>query len=463
MEFDLVVVGSGPGGYVAAIRAAQLGFKTACIEKYNTLGGTCLNVGCIPSKALLHSSHLFHQAHSEFSGHGIEVEGLKLNLEAMLSRKTKVVEGLTQGIEFLFKKNKVTHFTGIGKLLGDGKVEVRGESEAQTISAKHILIATGSKPVELPFLKFDKDRVVSSTGALAFPEVPKHLVVVGGGVIGLELGSVWLRLGAKVTVVEFMDRILPPMDGDVSKEMKRVLTRQGMKFHLSTKVTGAEVDGDKVTLTAEDKKGKTLTLEADRVLVAVGRRPYTDGLGLENTKVEVERGFIKVGSHYETSEPGVFAIGDVVGGMMLAHKAEEEGVACVERLAGMAGHVNYDAVPNVVYTWPEVASTGKNEEALKEEGVPYRSGKCIFKANSRARCIDDTNGFVKVLTHAETDRLLGVHVVGPNASELVQEAVTVIEFEGSAEDLARTVHGHPTLSEAVKEAALDADDRALQF
>ncbi|MDJ0839757.1 MAG: dihydrolipoyl dehydrogenase [Acidobacteriota bacterium] len=462
MEFDVIIIGSGPGGYVAAIRAAQLGLNTAVIEKYNTFGGTCLNVGCIPSKALLQSSEKFHDAHKGFAKHGIEVGELKLDLAAMMGRKTDVVKGLTDGIAYLFKKNKITGFTGVGKLLGDGKVEVAGE-ETQVLTGKHIIIATGSKPVELPFLPFG-EHIVSSTGALAFDKVPEHLLVVGGGVIGLELGSVWARLGAKVTVVEFLDRILPPMDKAVSKEMKKVLTRQGMKFHLSTGVTGAEVKDGKVHVTAKDKKDKELSFEVDKVLVSVGRRPYTEGLGLENAGITPDKhGFIQVDNHWSTGAPGIYAIGDVIGGLMLAHKAEDEGIALAEQLAGKAGHLNYDAIPNIVYTWPEVACVGKTEEELKEAEVPYNTGQFPFRANSRARCADVTDGFVKILAHAETDRVLGVHIVAANASELIAEAVLAMEYSASAEDVARTVHGHPTLSEAVRQAALGVDNRIIQM
>jgi len=459
MDFDVVIIGAGPGGYVAAIRAAQLGFKTACVEKYATLGGTCLNVGCIPSKALLHSSELYHQARSTMANHGVVCSDVSLDLGKMLARKNDVVDNLTKGVSGLLKKNKITEIHGTAKLLGNGKVEVSGE-ETQTITGKHIILATGSKPVQLPFLKFDKKDIISSTEALSLDTVPQHMVVVGGGVIGLELGSVWMRLGAKVTVVEFLDRILPPMDSAVSKEMKRILARQGMKFHLSTKVTAAERSGDKIILTAVDKKDKELKFEADKVLVCVGRKPYTEGLGLEDIGVTCDKaGRIEIDSHFQTNIPGVYAIGDVVAGPMLAHKAEEEGVALAEILAGKAGHVNYETVPNVVYTWPEVGAVGKTEEELK--GTPLRIGKFSFKANSRGRCTGENDGMVKVIAHAETDRLLGVHIVGPTASELVQEAVAVMEFMGSAEDLARTFHGHPTLSEAVKEAALDVDKRAI--
>ena len=462
MDFDVIVIGSGPGGYVCAIRAAQLGLRTACIEKYSTFGGTCLNVGCIPSKALLQSSENFHQASHQFVEHGIEMDGVRLNLAQMLGRKDQVVQSLTQGVAGLLKKNKVTAYQGLAMLLGDGKVGFQGPTgENQTLTAKHIVIATGSKPVALPFLPFGDD-IVSSTGALAFQEVPEHLVVVGGGVIGLELGSVWMRLGAKVTVVEFMDRILPPMDAAVSKEMTRLLKRQGMKFHTSTKVTDAKVAEGKVSLKGEDQKGNVLEWEADKVLVAVGRKPFTQGLGVENAGVKLDdRGRVITDGHFRTSANGIYAIGDVTKGLMLAHKAEEEGVALAELLAGKSGHVNYEVIPNIVYTWPEVASVGKTEEELKAENIPFRAGKFSFKASSRARCTGSNDGFVKILAHEETDRILGAHMVGPNVSELIQEVVAVMEFSGSAEDLARTVHGHPTLSETVKEAALAVDNRAI--
>ena len=464
MDYDVIVIGSGPGGYVAAIRAAQLGLKTACVEKYPTLGGTCLNVGCIPSKAMLHASERYHEATSSFAGMGIEVDGITLNLAAMLQRKEKIVTTLTKGVAGLLNKNKVTTLQGSANLAGEGKVNITGEGDIQTISGKHIIIATGSKPTELPFLKFDQKYVVDSTGALAFEKVPERLLVVGGGVIGLELGSVWARLGSQVTVVEFLDRVLPPMDGAISREMKKLLTRQGLKFHLNTGVTGAEVTDGKVVATAKNKQDKELQIEADKVLVAVGRKPYTQGLGLEQAGVTCDKhGFIQVAEHFQTSAAGVYAIGDVIGGLMLAHKAEDEGIACVEHIAGHAGHVNYEAIPNIVYTWPEVASVGKTEEELKEAGIPYNTGQFPFKANSRARCNDSGDGFVKILAHEKTDRILGVHMVGPSVSEIISEAVTAMEFSASAEDLARTTHGHPTLTEAIKEAALAVADRPIHI
>lgn len=462
MEFDVVVIGSGPGGYVCAIRAAQLGLKTACIEKYPTFGGTCLNVGCIPSKALLQSSEHYHQAEKQMATHGVEIQGLSLNLGQMMARKKKVVDSLTQGVAGLLKKNNVTTYQGVGRIEPGKKIVItKSDGSTEEITAKNIVIATGSKPVELPFLPFS-EHIVSSTGALSFEQVPEHLVVVGGGVIGLEMGSVWSRLGAKVTVVEFMDRILPPMDSAVSREMKRVLSRQGMKIHTQTKVTGAAQNGEKVVLQAEDKKGNQLSFEADKVLVSVGRKPYTDGLGIEKAGITLDqRGRIETDAHFKTSVDGIFAIGDVTKGLMLAHKAEEEGVAIAEIIAGKAGHVSYDCIPNIVYTWPEVASVGQTEEELKAANIPYREGKVSNKANARARCIDETDGFVKILAHADTDRILGAHIVGPNASELIQEIVAIMEFSGSAEDLARTVHGHPTLSETIKEAALGVDKRSI--
>ncbi len=461
-QFDVVVIGSGPGGYVAAIRAAQLGLKTACVEKYPTLGGTCLNVGCIPSKALLQSSELYHAACEELDNHGVELPEVKLNLGKMMARKRKVVDTLTGGVDGLLKKNKVTRFHGLGKLLGEGKVEIAGDDGVQTIAAEHIVIATGSKPAALPFMPFDDEYVVHSTGALSFDKPPKKLLVIGGGVIGLEMGSVWRRLGTEVIVVEFLDRVLPPMDGAVSREMKKTLSRQGFKFHLSTGVTAAEVKDGQLHVQAKDKKGKTLSFVVDKALVAVGRRPYTDGLGAEEAGVALDdHGRVVIDDHFRATAKGVYAIGDVVRGLMLAHKAEDEGVAVAEIIAGKPGHVNYAAIPNIVYTWPEVASVGQTEEEVKQAGVPYRVGQVSFRSNARARCMDAIGGFVKIIAHEETDRILGVHIVGANASELIQEAVLAIEYQASAEDLARTVHGHPALCETVKEAALAVDNRAI--
>ncbi|TVR79860.1 MAG: dihydrolipoyl dehydrogenase [Rhodospirillales bacterium] len=465
--YDVVIIGGGPGGYVAAIRAAQLGLATACVENRGALGGTCLNVGCIPSKALLQSSHHFEMAGKDLARHGVKVTAVDLDLAAMMARKDEVVHGLTRGIEGLFKKNKVDYVIGTGSLKSADTVEVApvDGGDVKTLQAENVVIATGSQVIPLPGVAIDEDRIVSSTGALALEAVPKHLVVIGGGYIGLELGTVWRRLGAEVTVVEFLDQVLAGMDGDVSKQMLRILKKQGLTFRLGTKVTGAERTDDGVRLSLEPAKGGDAeTLEADVVLVSVGRRPYTDGLGLDDLGVKRDnRGFITVDGEYQTNVPGVFAIGDVIGGKMLAHKAEEEGVAVAELIAGQRGHVNYEAIPGVVYTWPEVASVGRTEEQLKEEGVDYRVGRFPFTANSRARCNDDTEGFVKILADAATDRLLGAHIIGPEAGDLIQELVVAMEFGGSAEDVARSSHGHPGLSEAVKEAALAVAGRAIHI
>ncbi|PWC34162.1 dihydrolipoyl dehydrogenase [Azospirillum sp. TSO35-2] len=460
--FDVVVVGGGPGGYVCAIRAAQLGFKVACVEKRGTLGGTCLNVGCIPSKALLAASEKFEEAAHGLAKFGIKVGGVELDLPGMLSHKDKVVKDNVGGIEFLFKKNKVTWLKGAGTITAGNTVEVEGVG---TVTAsKAIVIATGSEVTPLPGIAIDEKRVVSSTGALALSEVPKHLVVIGGGVIGLELGSVWGRLGAKVTVVEYLDRVLPTMDGELSKQAQRLFAKQGMDFKLSTKVTGASVTATGVTLTVEPAAGGAAqTIDADTVLVAIGRRPYTEGLGLEAVGVEMERGRVKIDGHFQTNVPGIYAIGDVVEGPMLAHKAEEEGVALAEQLAGQKSHVNHNLVPGVVYTWPEVAAVGKTEEQLKAAGVAYKTGKFPFTANGRARAGGNTDGFVKILSDATTDQVLGVHMIGPNVSEMIGELVLGMEFSASAEDIARTCHAHPTLSEAVKEAALAVDGRPLHI
>ncbi|MBK3734867.1 dihydrolipoyl dehydrogenase [Azospirillum brasilense] len=461
--FDVVVVGGGPGGYVCAIRAAQLGFKVACVEKRSALGGTCLNVGCIPSKALLAASEKFEEAKHGLAKFGIKVGGVELDLPGMLSHKDKVVKENTGGIEFLFKKNKIAWLKGAGRITAPNTVEVEGVG---TVTAsKAIVIATGSEVTPLPGIEIDEQKIVSSTGALELPEVPKRLVVIGGGVIGLELGSVWGRLGAQVTVVEFLDRILPTMDGEVSKQMQRILGKQGMTFKLGSKVTGAKVTNTGVTLSVEPAAGGTAEeVEADVVLVAIGRRAFTNGLGLDAVGVEMDnRGRVKIGKHFETNVPGIYAIGDVVEGPMLAHKAEEEGVALAELLAGQAGHVNHDLVPGVVYTWPEVAAVGKTEEELKAAGVAYKAGKFPFTANGRARASGTTDGFVKILADARTDKVLGVHMVGPNVSEMVGELAVAMEFSASAEDIARTCHAHPTLSEVTKEAALAVDGRALHI
>jgi len=466
-DYDLIVIGGGPGGYVAAIRAAQLGFRTACVEKRGALGGTCLNVGCIPSKALLQSSEKFAEARDHLADHGVRLDGVALDLAAMMARKDKVVGELTQGIEFLFKKNRIDYLRGAGSIPQPGKVTVTAaEGAAETHGARHIVIATGSESTPLPGLEIDEQRVVTSTGALALETVPAHLVVIGGGVIGLEMGSVWSRLGAKVTVVEFLDRIVPTMDLETGKAFQRVLKKQGLGFRLSTRVTGAKPASSGVTLSLEPAKdgGEAEELACDVVLVSIGRRPYTEGLGLEALGVKRDNhGFIEVGPAFETSVPGIHAIGDCIRGPMLAHKAEEDGVVCVEMLAGQSGHVDYDKVPSVVYTWPELAAVGKTEEQLKEAGVDYAVGKFPFSANSRARANADTDGQVKILAHARTDRVLGVHILGPMAGELIAEAVVAMEFGGSAEDIARTVHAHPGMGEAVKEAALAVHKRPLHI
>ncbi len=466
MAYDLVVIGSGPGGYVCAIRAAQLGLKVAVVEKRATHGGTCLNVGCIPSKALLHASELFEEAGHKFGKMGIGVGQPTLDLAQMMAFKDEGVAGNVKGVDFLFKKNKIETFHGTGRVLGAGKVEVAADGgETQTLDAKAIVIATGSDVARLKGLEIDETTIVSSTGALSLPEVPKKLVVVGGGVIGLELGSVWRRLGSEVVVVEFLDRILPGMDVDLGRQFQRLLEKQGMTFRLGSKVTGATRQGERLLVTVEPAKGGDAeTLEADVVLVAIGRVPYTEGLGLDEAGVELdERGRVKTDGRFRTSVDGVYAIGDVIAGPMLAHKAEEEGVAVAEILAGKAGHVNYGVIPNVVYTYPEVASVGKTEEELKADGVDYRAGKFPFTANGRAKANGTTEGFVKILADARTDRVLGVHIIGPDAGTLIAEAALGMEFSASSEDIARTCHAHPTLSEAVKEAALAVEGRAIHM
>ncbi|MDR3516982.1 MAG: dihydrolipoyl dehydrogenase [Azospirillaceae bacterium] len=464
-QYDVVVIGAGPGGYVAAIRAAQLGLKTACVEKGPTLGGTCLNIGCIPSKALLTSSEKFDEARHSFASHGIRVGNLELDLAAMMANKAKVVKDNTAGVEYLFKKNKIDWLRGAGRISAPGTVVVDGAEGSRTVTTRHIVIATGSEVTPVPGITIDEQRIVSSTGALSLPAVPRRLVVIGGGVIGLELGSVWARLGAQVTVVEYLDRILPLMDGEVSKQMQRILGRQGFTFKLGSKVTAAVTDADQVTLTIEPAKGgNPETLETDIVLVAVGRRPYTQGLGLESVGVVIDnRGRVEINGHFMTSVPGIWAIGDVVIGPMLAHKAEDEGVAVAELIAGQSGHVNYEAIPGVVYTWPEVAQVGQTEEQLKASGIAYKAGRFPFTANGRARALGVTEGFVKILADATTDRVLGVHIVGANAGELIAELVLAMEFGASAEDIARTCHAHPTLSEAVKEAALAVGGRTIHI
>jgi dihydrolipoamide dehydrogenase len=460
--FDVIVIGSGPGGYVCAIRAAQLGMKVACVEKRATLGGTCLNIGCIPSKALLQSSEEFQKVTHAMKDHGIVIGGdVKLDLARMMARKGEVVAANTKGVEFLFKKNKVTWLKGTGRVVAAGQVDVDGTA----YETKAIVIATGSESTPLKGVEVDEKVIVTSTGGLELERVPDHLVVIGGGVIGLELGSVWRRLGAEVTVIEYLDRIVPSMDAEVAKAFERVLTKQGMKFKLGHKVTAARKGNDGVTLTIEPAKGGAAEdIQADVVLLSIGRYAYSDGAGLREAGVELdERGRVKTDAHFATNVPGIYAIGDVISGPMLAHKAEDEGVAVAELLAGQAGHVNYEAIPSVVYTWPEVASVGRTEEELKADGVEYRSGKFPFTANGRARAMGDTDGFVKILADKTTDRVLGAHILGPDAGTLIAEMTTAIEFGASAEDVARICHAHPTLSEAVKEAALAVEGRALHI
>ncbi len=463
-NFDLTIIGTGPGGYVCAIRAAQLGLKVAVVEKRKAHGGTCLNVGCIPSKAMLHASESFAEAGHSFEKMGIGGCNPKINVKQLLAFKDEVVLGNTKGIEFLFKKNKITAFQGTGKITGKGKVEVTGDDgSVQTIETTNIVIATGSDVANLPGVEIDEKQVVSSTGALELAKVPKHLVVVGAGVIGLELGSVWARLGAKVTVVEFLDRILPGMDGDIAKQFPRLLKKQGFEFKLGHKVTGVKTAKSGVTVTIEPAKGgDSENIKADVVLVAIGRVPYTDGLGLADVGVKVsQRGQIEIDNHFKTSADGIYAIGDCVRGPMLAHKAEDEGVALAEILVGQSGHVNYDVIPGVVYTMPEVSSVGKTEDELKADGVAYNIGKFSFMGNGRAKANQTPDGFVKVIADAKTDKVLGVHILGAQAGEMIHEAAVLMEFSGSAEDLARTCHAHPTLSEAVKEAAMAVAKRAI--
>ncbi len=466
MSYDLVVIGSGPAGYVCAIRAAQLGLKTAVVEKRKTFGGTCLNVGCIPSKALLHASEMFEEAGHGLAALGVKVGAPELDLPKMMGHKTDTVSANVNGVAFLFKKNKIDSHIGAGRITAPGKVEVTAEDGAKTtLETKAIVIATGSDVMPLKGVDIDEKRIVSSTGALELDKVPGRLVVIGAGVIGLELGSVWRRLGAEVEVIEFLDRILPGMDDEVAKQAQRLFQKQGVKFRLGAKVTGAKANAKGVTLTVEPAAGgEAEQVQADVVLVAIGRRPYTEGLGLQEVGVAVdERGRVTIDDHYRTNVPGIYAVGDVVIGPMLAHKGEDEGIAIAEMLAGKAGHVNYDAIPAVVYTQPEIASVGKTEEELKKAGVEYNVGKFPFTANGRARANLATDGFVKVLADKATDRVLGVHIVGANAGEMIHEAVVLMEFGGSAEDLARSTHAHPTMSEAVREAALAVDKRAIHI
>ena len=461
-SFDFVILGAGPGGYVCAIRAAQLGKSVAIIEKRATLGGTCLNVGCIPSKALLESSEVFEQTMNHAGDHGVVVGNVGLDLEAMLTRKDRIVGELTGGVAALMKKNKVTVFAGTGRLTAADKVIVDGADGTTELEAAHVCLAMGSASIDLPFLPVDGDRVVSSTEALSFDTVPKHLVVIGAGAVGLELGSVWRRLGSQVTVIEMLPTITPFADKAMAKALERALTEQGLEIRLNTQVTAAKVLKSKVKLTVESEKTGKDTIDCDRVLVAVGRRPVTDGAGLEEAGIEVdENGRVKVNEHLQTNHPNVYAIGDIVRGPMLAHKAEDEGLAVAEHIAGMPGHVNYDVIPNVVYTDPELAMVGRTEAELKEAGTPFSAGRFMFRANGRAKSLGNETGMVKILAHKETDEILGVHMVGPRVSELIAEAAVAMEMRASAEDLARTCHAHPTLAEVVKEAALAVDKRAI--
>jgi dihydrolipoamide dehydrogenase len=466
--YDLIVIGTGPGGYVCAIRAAQLGLRTAVVEKNATFGGTCLNIGCIPSKALLHASELYEEAGHGFAAMGIKVQP-EFDLAAMMKYKAEGVDGNVKGVEFLLKKNKVDTHRGVGRIVAPGRVLVQpvDGGEEKTLETKAIVIATGSDVARLPGIEIDEKRVVSSTGALELEKVPEHLVVVGAGVIGLELGSVWRRLGAKVTVVEFLDRIIPGMDGEIAKQFQRILQKQGMEFRLGHKVIGVKTDGAaplQVQIQPAQGEGPVEALGADAVLVAIGRVPYTEGLGLEEAGVQIDnKRRIVIDEHFRTNVPGIYAIGDVVAGPMLAHKAEDEGVAAAEIIAGKAGHVNYGVIPGVIYTYPEVASVGQTEEELKEAGIAYNVGKFPFTANGRAKVNRQTEGFVKVLADTKTDRVLGVHIIGPDAGNMIAEAAVLMEFGGSAEDLARTCHAHPTLTEAIKEAALAADKRAIHI
>lgn len=464
-SYDVAVIGSGPGGYVAAIRCAQLGMKTAIIEKYSTLGGTCLNVGCIPSKAMLDSSHHYEDAIKHFDAHGIEIPGeIKVNLEKMIARKQAVVDQTTGGIQFLMDKNKIDVYEGLGSFADATHVDTKkNDGSTEQIEAKNIIIATGSKPATLPFIKLDKERIITSTEALTLKEVPKHMIVIGGGVIGLELGQVYKRLGSEVSVVEFMDRIIPGMDAALSKELMKVMKKQKSKFFLSHKVKSVERVGDEVIVKADDKKGNEVEFKGDYCLVSVGRRPYTDGLNADAAGVKsTDNGQIEVNDHLQTNIPNIYAIGDVVRGAMLAHKAEEEGALVAETIAGQKPHIDYNLIPGVVYTWPEVAAVGKTEEELKEAGVAYKVGQFPMRALGRARASMDTDGFVKILADTATDEVLGVHMIGARCADLITEAVTAMEFRASAEDIARMSHAHPTYAEAVKEAALAAtDDRAL--
>ena len=463
-SYDVAVIGSGPGGYVAAIRCAQLGMTTAIIEKYSTLGGTCLNVGCIPSKALLDSSHHYEDAVKHFEEHGIEIPGdIKINLEKMIARKQSVVDQTTSGIDFLMKKNKIDVYEGLGSFKDATHISIDGKEKTE-IEAKHTIIATGSKPSNLPFIKLDKERIITSTEALKLKEIPKHLIVIGGGVIGLELGQVYRRLGSEVTVIEFMDRIIAGMDASLSKELNKVFKKAKFKMNMSHKVTSVERVGDEVIVKAENKKGETVEFKGDYCLVAVGRKPFTDGLNLEAAGVKLtDRGQIETNAHLQTSAKNIYAVGDVVKGAMLAHKASEEGVLVAEQLAGQKPHIDYNLIPGVVYTWPEVAAVGKTEEELKEAGVDYKVGQFPMRALGRSRASMDTDGFVKILADKKTDEILGVHMIGARAADLIAEAVVAMEYRASAEDISRMSHAHPTFAEAIKEAALDVDGNALHI
>ncbi|MEC5156797.1 dihydrolipoyl dehydrogenase [Chryseobacterium sp. MP_3.2] len=465
-QFDVTVIGSGPGGYVAAIRCAQLGFKTALIEKYSVLGGTCLNVGCIPSKALLDSSEHFYNAKHDFANHGIIINDPVADLSRMIARKREVVDQTTKGIQFLMEKNKITVFEGVGSFESATQIKVtKNDGSTETIDSKYTIIATGSKPTVLPFITLDKERIITSTEALELKEIPKHLIVIGGGVIGLELGSVYKRLGSEVTVIEYMDRIIPTMDASLSKELNKVFRKQGMKFNLSTGVQSVERNDDTVKVTAKDKKGEEVVFEGDYVLVAVGRSPYTKGLGLDKAGVDLdERGRVKVNEHLQTNVSNIYAIGDVVVGAMLAHKASEEGTMVAELIAGQKPHINYNLIPGVVYTWPEVAAVGKTEEQLKAEGIAIKVGNFPMRALGRSRASGDIDGFIKVIADEKTDEILGVHMIGARAADLIAEAVVAMEYRASAEDISRMSHAHPTYAEAMKEAALDATGkRAIHF
>lgn len=459
-KFDVTVIGSGPGGYVAAIRCAQLGFKTALIERYQTLGGTCLNVGCIPSKAMLDSSEHYHNATHTFATHGIEVKDVKVNLAQMIKRKSEVVKQTCDGINFLMKKNKITVFHGHGSFTSKNSISIKNEKGATEIETSKTIIATGSKPFSLPGIEIDKKRIITSTEALELKEIPQHLILVGGGVIGLELGSVYARLGSKVSVLEYADAIIPTMDKSLGKELQKSLAKLGFEFYLNHKVTGAKSTAKEVTVTAENKEGKTVVFKGDYCLVALGRKPYTDNLGLDKAGVKMDaKGKIEVDAHLQTNVDGIYAIGDVVRGAMLAHKAEEEGTFVAEVIAGQKPHINYNLIPGVVYTWPEVAAVGYTEEQLKENGIKYKVGNFPFKASGRARASMDTDGFVKVLANAETDEILGVHMIGPRTADMIAEAVVAMEYRASAEDIARMSHAHPTFTESFKEACLDATSK----